>query len=303
MLELIFVIVIIGIIGKFGLEFIAQAYNNFIFSSINNSLQSDSAMVVELISSRLQHRIRNSTITKKPNGVFNSIQTGGDSTYTILEWISSDIDGFRGNSLTTDPNNLANWSGVIDLDNSLAGINSLISPETNTTKINNLIDILSNGNSGIGDAALYFIGSNDSDVINGYGYSGTLTTQDFVIHPINAGVSTNSFISGNGDDFNGTDIYEYYKLAWTAYAVVYSADGNLTLHYDYQPWNGDTYLLKADGITPTKSSLIMQNVSTFRFIAINSLIKIQVCVKSNLFDKVNEIGKQDYSICKEKTIF
>ena len=39
MLELIFVIVILGVLSKFGVEFLAQAYNNFIFSKINNTLQ------------------------------------------------------------------------------------------------------------------------------------------------------------------------------------------------------------------------------------------------------------------------
>jgi len=34
MIELIFVIVVMGIIGKFGVEFLAQAYKSFIFSSV-----------------------------------------------------------------------------------------------------------------------------------------------------------------------------------------------------------------------------------------------------------------------------
>ena len=46
MLELIFVIVIIGILSKFGVEFIAQSYKGFIVSNINNTLQSQSATAV-----------------------------------------------------------------------------------------------------------------------------------------------------------------------------------------------------------------------------------------------------------------
>ncbi|MBD3825184.1 MAG: protein containing prepilin-type N- cleavage/methylation domain protein, partial [Epsilonproteobacteria bacterium] len=38
MIELVFVIVALGIIGKFGVEFLAQAYNNYVYSSINNQL-------------------------------------------------------------------------------------------------------------------------------------------------------------------------------------------------------------------------------------------------------------------------
>ena len=62
MLELVFVIVVIGIIGKFGLEFIAQAYKHFIFSNINHSLQAKSTTAIEQISSRLRYRIKKSVI-------------------------------------------------------------------------------------------------------------------------------------------------------------------------------------------------------------------------------------------------
>ncbi|OHD86185.1 MAG: hypothetical protein A2Y52_04415 [Sulfuricurvum sp. RIFCSPLOWO2_02_43_6] len=49
LLELIFVIVVIGILSKFGIELLAQAYKSFIFSSINNPLQANGAMAVETI--------------------------------------------------------------------------------------------------------------------------------------------------------------------------------------------------------------------------------------------------------------
>ena len=58
MIELIFVIVIMGIIGKFGVEFLAQAYKSFIFSKINHELHSTSEQAVEIIAKRLENRIR-----------------------------------------------------------------------------------------------------------------------------------------------------------------------------------------------------------------------------------------------------
>ena len=87
-------------------------------------------------------------------------------------------------------------------------------------------------------------------------------------------------------------MYEYYKLAWTAYAIVFTSTGtnigNLTLYYDYQPWNGE---IMTDG----DSAVIMEDISTFQFMSIGSIIKIQVCAKSNVVE--------EYSLCKEKTIF
>lgn len=288
LLELIFVIVIIGILSKFGIELLFQAYKNFIFSSVNNALQSNSAAAVETIASRLQYRIKDSVIAREDDGDIFALSGYTDDNATILEWTGSDIDGFRGDSLPL-------WSGIIDIN--LSSATTLVSPGTNTTELNTLIDALSNGGSGIDDAAIYFVGS-DSD-INNYGWSGSALTNHntSVMHPIRRSTvvgEENLFIPTRGDTgadntFSGTNIYEQYQLSWTAYAVVHTpADGNLTLYYDYQPWKGDGY---ASG----KAVVLMENVDTFRFRAIGSIVKIQVCVKNDLVE--------DYSLCKEKTIF
>ncbi|OHE11206.1 MAG: protein containing prepilin-type N- cleavage/methylation domain protein [Sulfurimonas sp. RIFOXYC2_FULL_36_7] len=289
LLELIFVIVIIGILSKFGIELLFQAYKNFIFSNVNNALQSNSAAAVETIASRLQYRIKDSVIAREADGTVNALSGYTDGTATILEWVGSDIDGFRGDSLPM-------WSGIIDLRHPNTNESVLVSPGTNTGDLNTLIEVLSNEGSDINDSALYFIGS-DSDIETGYGWNGDLTainTQNGAMHPIHSvsGQPTQfAPIDGAGANstFAGTNVYEYYQLAWSAYAVVHTpADGNLTFYYDYQPWQGDGY---ADG----KAVVLMENVDTFRFRAVGSIVKIQVCVKTDLMG--------DYSLCKEKTIF
>jgi len=294
MLELVFVIVIMGILGKFGVGFLAGAYSDFIFSKVNNTLQAQSEAAVESIATRLQFRIKDSIIARKNNGEFKTLSSSDyDTEATILEWIGSDIDGFRGD-------NSPLWSGIIDLD--LSSASTLKSPETNTTALDDLITTLSqDSGTGVEDSALYFIGS-DSD-INAYGWDGNALTEhnNSVMHPIKAGDNLDEFNSSiTGVDFSDTDIYEYYQLSWTAYAVVHNAiTEELKLYYDYQPWNGDTYLTKADG-TATQSSLLMENVDTFRFKAVGSVVKIQVCVKSDI---INGDADGGYSLCKEKTIY
>jgi len=278
MIELIFVIVIMGILGKFGVEFLFQAYNSFINSKVNNELQANSESAVDFIANRLQYRIKDSVIARTDINASATvaIADASGSSYKVLEWIASDEDGFRGNSLP-------NWSGIIDLD--LSSTNSLDSPETNTSNENKLIKALSS--SDINDSALYFMGSN-SDIQSGYGWNGQISDQNQTMHPIN--VVGNKFVPATGTG-GFHDVNEYYKLAWTAYAV--SMEQNLTtntwnlyFYYDFQPWNGDL---------PTNRTLLMKNVSTFQVIAVGSLLKIQVCTKSDLLE--------EYSLCKEKTIF
>ena len=284
MIELVFVIVIMGIIGKFGTEFLAQSYNSFIFSKVNNTLQTQSSTAVEFVSARLQYRIKDSIIGKNPDDDSYVALSQADENHKVIEWIQTDMEGFRGIDKPY-------WSSIIDLNHADASDTKLISPETNTSDIDDLIKKLSYDGSNFGNAALYFIGSNND--IDGYGWDGdAITDQEHVIHPIKAGDEINEFVPRNGEtnatnSFSGIDIYEYYKLSWTANAVTI-VDNNLTFYYDYQPWDGDKY-------TDGKHSVIMENVSTFRAMALGAVIKIQVCVKSKLIE--------EYSLCKEKTIF
>jgi len=306
MLELVFVIVIMGILGKFGVEFIMQAYRNFIYANVNASLQANSEMAVELIASRLQFRVKDSIIARLNDGDLTHFKALAGSDYnetsTVLEWVGSDVEGFRGDSNAT--NILPNWSGVIDLRDSETNTTQLKSPETNSTRVNSLIKVLSYLGSDINDSAIYFVGS-DSNIKTGYGWDGNaLSDQNTsVMHPIrqsNVAGEEDIFIPINGatgadNNFSGVDAYEYYQLAWTAYAIEHNTTSNdLILHYDYQPWRGEDYL--HDG----KSQVIMENVSTFRFKAVGSVVKIQVCVKSDIIDGGTSGG---YSLCKEKTVF
>ena len=293
MIELIFVIVIMAILAKFGVEFLAQAYNNFIFSKINHDLQSNSESAVEFVSKRLQHRIKDSVIVR--NTILNTkvpLQgSAPDQNATILEWISADEDGFRGNS---NVNMLPNWSGIIDLDDCNQSL--LVSKGTNTSRVNSLINTLSYGNAGINDSAIYFIGS--SPTTNAWGYDGNITDQNSTMHPIASVTGQPTHLAPNTgtNNFSGVLLYEYYKLSWTAYAVeladynTTTNSGTLTLWYNYRPWKGEVYN------THGRSSVIMRNVSSFQFRAVGSLTKIQICVKSLL-------TSEEYSICKEKTIF
>ncbi len=284
-----------GIIGKFGVEFLAQAYKTFIFSSINNKLQSDSAYAVEYISKRLENRIKESVIARKIKASASNapdtvpINSAAGASYNVLEWIAADVEGFRGRS-DTQPN-LPTWSGIIDLYNPASSTTVLFSPRTDTGDIDTLIKALSYGDSNISDAALYSIGAN-INVMESFGWGNGALTQSGVMHPITSTAIINQFQSSNGKDFTNADISEYYKLSWTANAIEYKDNGSgesgtLTFYWDYQPWNGDT-------LDDAKDAIIMENVSTFQFRAIGSTIKIQVCTKSILVE--------EYSLCKEKTI-
>ena len=286
MIELIFVIVVMGIVANFGMEFLAKSYGGFIFSKVNNTLQAKSATAIEFIASRLQYRIKDSIISRVYNGDqddFRALQEA-DEDDNMIEWTQIAIDSFRGDYKPF-------WSGVLDLD--LGNKDKLVLLESNTTAINEIIDALSYGYSDVNDSVLYFIGA-PSD-INEFGWDANeITDQNKTLHRVKADDNNESIFLPKVSNFEGVDIYEYYHLSWSANAIALTdynettKMGTLKFFYNYQPWEGDSY---KDANTTT----IMENVSTFRVMAIGATIKIQVCVKSNLVE--------EYSLCKEKTIF
>lgn len=210
MLELIFVIVIIGILAKFGVEFLIQAYNAYIFSSVQNKLQTQTEVALEQITNRLQYRIKSSIISRyDSNGSYKAL-ANADGNENILEWIGYDIDGMRG---TTAPT----WSGFIDLKSSSS--TNLFTPSSNTTDINNTLSALSNGAAGIVQSAIYFIGGNSD--INKFGWDGVaIDNNSSSIHPIQFGTDTAHIAPKT--DLTGQDAYEFYQLAWSAYALVWN---------------------------------------------------------------------------------
>jgi len=268
LIELIFVIVILGILSKFGAELLYKIYDNYVYSNTFNRLQNQSEATVKQIANRLQHRIKDSTIAR--TGTAGGAQAIGENIAgaNVLEWIGTDIEGWRG-TVSQAPD----WSGFIDLANSNAAL--LDSPGTSALN---------------GDMAIFFIGSNVDLEGNAFGWDGNpINTQAAAMHRVN--IAAAGQITPAVADFSGVDVYEYYQLARSAYAVHLDNNGDLWFYYNYQPWSGES-------MTQGTQSLLMENVSSFKFTSMGDILIIQVCVSDN-----NITGTGGYSICKEKVVF
>lgn len=105
MLELIFVIVLIGILSKFGVELFLQTYEGYARSMYINDLQSKSEAAVKTLANRLSHRIKDSI-------------TSADIGANAVSWRGLDVENWQDGS----------WSGIIDLASSNSTV--LSSPGT-----------------------------------------------------------------------------------------------------------------------------------------------------------------------------
>lgn len=201
LLELIFVIVILGVLSKFGVELLYKVYENYVYSNTLNRLQGRSEIAIEQIANRLMYRIKDTTIARSGAAVrpIGSL-SAGDST---IEWIGIDIDGWRG---TGTPQ----WSGLIDLNNPATIANSLVSP----------------GSTGAGAGGAFFIGSN-VDISNAASWAAVMT-------PVVSGAGVLNAVT----TFLGQDVFEFYQFSKSAYRI--SLEGtDLVLYSGYQPWAGE----------------------------------------------------------------
>jgi len=290
MIELIFVIVVIGILGKFGTEFLSQAYRSFISTQVQNKFQNQSSTAVEFIAKRLQYRIKSSVIVRESSAYASyELLEGFQSTgYDVLEWISYDTEGLRDHT----------WSGIYSKQLSNT---ELYSPETNTTQVNSLISILSNTNASLNAAAIFFIGSDSSKDSWGWNNGGVAFT-DFnnSMKPIKVGASTKEFADDvtSADNFSILNLnnnqYNSYQLSWTANAIVFDQTNQRLLFYsDYQPWEGENYTQAAI------QELIMEEVSDFKKKQSKSIITIKVC---SINEQLKDLDEAAFLTCKEKTI-
>ena len=286
-IEMIFVIVIMGILAKFGSEIFRNVYLNYVQSTSNNILQTDTELAIQQIANRLQYRIKDSVIGRRSNGNFTALSAINDSNYTAVEWIGYDMDGWLGDATSTNPT----WSGFIDVSSTDANISVLVSPSSDLRAGERVDDVISAlGGSTIADAAIFFTGAN-SNAQTDYGWDGTAQVNHETTAAHLVAASPIDRIVPGIDDFANTDIYEQYKLSWTAYALELN-NGTLRLYYDYQPWLGERY---NDG--NGTSAILIQDVTTTKVRAIGDMINIQICVSDN------NITGSEYSICKEKAIF
>ena len=261
MLELIFVIVILGIVASIGSEMIAKVYEGYIVQRAEHRATMKTELAATQIANRLASAIPGTVyrIRKSDNG-YEPVDSdfgglSGDD-YKGLKWVGSDTDSFRA---TATPG----WSGFCDIDDPANSVNSISTPGsalgTTTTIINNL-------SAATPAPKIYF--PYDSTEYNA-SISGTTIT-----------------LTGTG----ASHIVEHYKLAWSSYAlVVDQTDGHLYLYYDF-------------AATPTAAvgttrSLLMKNVSTFKFQGAGRTIRFKICKDENIGEDFN------ITACKEKAVF
>jgi prepilin-type N-terminal cleavage/methylation domain-containing protein len=247
MLELIFVIVILGIVASIGSEMIAKVYESYIVQRAQHSATLKTELAAAQIANRLASAIPG-TVYRITNGnTYESIEAnlaGSGDNYKGLQWVGSDAESF--NAASTP-----GWSGFCDINTSTQ--TSIETPGSALALTNAIKSKLSSST----NLAVYF-----PDDLTDYNASITVTDPDTLS------------ISGTVP----TRIVEHYKLASSSYALVVEG-GDLYLYYNFNP-------TPATPLETTKS-LLMKDVATFKFQGGGRTIRFKICKNERISDDVN----------------
>jgi len=300
LIEVIFVLVILGIIASISSSIIAQVYENYITQNALYSVTTKTELASNQIVNRLTYRIQGTTIAKDPNSASFVEGVGWilmkdipktDNNFTAVEWIGYDNDSFAATEVP-------GWSGVANYET--ASRNSMLTPASDLTNTASIMNNLSNGEVTMTDnthmAAVLF-SQKSNQYRTGMDYNVSCMG---LIDPTKTNCIFRVQLNAANDDTNLTFpdakpkiVTERYKLAWSAYALVPEPIGNnlynLNLYSNYQPWNGEDY-------TQGSKNLLVPNISVFKFTENGGVIQFKLCASENIGQNFN------VSACKEKVI-
>lgn len=292
MLELIFVIIILGIVSSIGAEIIAQVYESYIVQRATHRSSIKTELAATQIANRLTYAVPGTVIGRisQTDATYRAIDDLDAETYKVMQWMGYDADSFTAH---TAASRRPGWSGLCDVDES--NVTGIVTPGSQLALSETIIGNLSNGTRGLADAALFFASTYNPTNIS-YGGAGAASglsnvasgaAETITLDAVGVGVTRN--------------ISELYKLSWSSYAIIpVQRDGtvctdpatqtcDLHLRYNFQPWNGGTYANAA-------SSILLRNVTVFRFTGTGNTIRFKLCQREDIGEDFN------ITTCKEKAV-
>jgi len=265
MLELIFVIVILGIVSSLGANIIATVYEQYILQRAQHRASLKTELTSLQIENRLRYAISGTVYRIKDDNTTEAIESsfaGSGDQYVGLQWVGYDADSHE--ALNTTAGREPGWSGFCDLNASSK--NSIRTLGSRLLLTDDIIKNLSNNSKSINNAVIYF-------------------PYNYTEHNI-SGITGNDII--DLVDVPDRTLAEQYKLAWSSYALKVE-NNDLYLYYNFPP--------SPEAALGNNKKLLMTNITTFKFKGTAAGIRFKIC-------KEEQIG-EDFNItsCKEKVVF
>jgi len=245
LIEVVFVIVVLGIVASLGSEIIAKVYQGYIVERSEYRANIKTELAINEIANRLRYAIKGTVVARQSTTATPvAISSVGSSDNKVLQWVAYDGDSFE--AIEDDSNRKPGWSGFCDLKASSQ--DTVVTPGSNLNLAQTIVSKLGGD---ISNSVIYFKTGPNYDVRQVDGNQITL-------------------------DDNATEITERYQLAWTSYALSVE-NGDLYLYYDFTPKTGAS-------LADANKSLLLKHVTNFRFKGTEGSIRIKICKEEKIGD-------------------
>lgn len=297
LIELLFVIVIMGIVGGLALEAIRQYYDGIYRTGEYSKRVAQADHILEQISKYFENGISASIIRLDENDapfgtLCNGVPQAGDedNDYTIA-FVAVDNDGLRG--YWDGARYRPGWSSDV-----LSIGTALVSADANYTALDAVSDLDTNPNraaifrsDGLGEGA---------DECHRFGWESAGNTND-VYRTIQAVNSATTLTLNDILSINGRSSRAY--LLRTAYAFR-AKDGDFNMYSGFEPWNGEQYndvtpRLMADKVT--HFTILYDASNTMVNSSIGNIYTLKICIQG-LDDNLNDTNASNRQICRERMV-
>jgi len=249
MIELLFVIVILGIVGGIALEVVRQYYDGVYKTITTTKRVIEADHILDQLTKYFENGI-SSSIVNLDRGTTEACYgppiSGDNNDYTIA-FIGVDVDSLRGIS------GRPGWSE----ETQLLPNNELNISDANLSMANNVVTALY-PTSNLANSALYDTDSVDVNACVRFGLNGGSVGSDGFHRVLN--VLSDTTLRLNNENLASHGHRKY--LLRTGYAFRVQDDGNFLMYSNFRPWLGERYQGTGAGAN-VKSSLLGQNVAHF----------------------------------------
>jgi Tfp pilus assembly protein PilE len=302
LLELVITMTVTGIIVGSTFQIFMNIYKSYseiyVMNSIDSQLSNTSMIIVKYLENRVVGSVIDSNdlnFTILSGAILRNNQT--------LQWIEKAFDSYQGTWSSEKNYTAPNWSGFLDLtkdhNTTLIYLDEANISEANNTIIQlsqkKLVKIFENNISN--NPAIFFKGgisaSRDcfgwqKSILDENNYSKCAFIGYFAKNGDKYRYYSQNQTKGFGETVEDLQVFEQLYFSWTAYALKVEDDKNLSLYYNYRPWNGDKY---SDGVKIT----LLQNVSKFEYSSNGGTIMFQLCVKNK--------KDGDITLCRDNIVY
>lgn len=290
LIELLFVIVIMGIVGGLALEALRQYYDGIYRTGEYTKRVEQADQILEQLAKYFENAISASIIRLDENdaafgSVCNGVPVAGDDNkdYTIA-FVSVDNDGIRGF-----------WDGTRWRPGWTSDVRSIgtdvISMDANYTSMNPLAGSALFRSDGLGEGA---------DECGRFGWNSAGNTND-AYRTIMA-VNSDTNLTLNGMLSIGGQSNRAYVMR-TAYAFR-ARNGVFNMYSGFEPWNGEQYndvspKLLAEGVT--HFAILYDASNTTVNSNIGNIYTLKICMQG-LEDNLSNTNSSSRQICRERIV-